>query len=218
MTGASGAIYALDFLRRFPGEKHVILSKWAKMVLHTECGVSEKDLEPLAKTILPDHDLSAQFASGSIRHDACVVIPASASTVGKIAAGIGDTLVTRAAQVALKEGHGVESTEKVPLEKVPEFLRTTWAARATEGVVALGLQDDYALLAALGDDIGKTFQEAGLSGTKSPLVARNRSILAHGFERVTDAVFTKLWTSALSLANVDAASLPSFPELAGGRS
>lgn len=122
------------------------------------------------------------------------------------------------AQVALKEGHGVESTEKVPLEKVPEFLRTTWAARATEGVVALGLQDDYALLAALGDDIGKTFQEAGLSGTKSPLVARNRSILAHGFERVTDAVFTKLWTSALSLANVDAASLPSFPDLAEGRS
>lgn len=122
------------------------------------------------------------------------------------------------AQVALKEGHGVESTEKVPLEKVPEFLRTTWAARATEGVVALGLQDDYALLAALGDDIGKKFQDAGLSGTKSPLVARNRSILAHGFERVTDAVFAKLWTSALSLANVDAASLPSFPELAGGRS
>lgn len=122
------------------------------------------------------------------------------------------------AQVSLKEGHGVESTEKVPLEKVPESLRTTWAARANDGVVALGLQDDYALLAALGDDIGKTFQDAGLSGTKSPLVARNRSILAHGFERVTDAVFAKLWTSALSLANVDAASLPSFPELAGGRS
>ncbi len=103
MTGASGAIYALDFLRRFPGEKHVILSRWARMVLHTECDVSEKDLEPLAKSILPDHDLSAPFASGSIRHDACLILPASASTVGKIAAGIGDTLITRAAQVALKE-------------------------------------------------------------------------------------------------------------------
>lgn len=122
------------------------------------------------------------------------------------------------AQVALKEGHGVESTEKVPLEKVPEFLRTTWAARATEGVVALGLQDDYALLAALGDDIGKKFRNAGLSGTKSPLVARNRSILAHGFERVTDAVFDKLWTSALNLANVDMAKLPFFPLLDEDRS
>jgi CRISPR-associated protein (TIGR02710 family) len=118
------------------------------------------------------------------------------------------------AQVALKETHRIESTEEVPLERIPESLRTAWAARAREGVVALGLQDDYALLAALGDDTGKEFQDAGLSGTNSPLVARNRSILAHGFERVTDAVFARLWTSALSLASVDAASLPSFPELA----
>lgn len=123
------------------------------------------------------------------------------------------------AQVALKEGHGVESTEKVPLEKVPESLRRTWAARANEGVVALGLQDDYALLAALGDDIGKMFQDAGLSGTKSPLVARNRSILAHGFERVSDSDFDKLWASALSLAGVEAERLPSRPTLAetGGK-
>jgi CRISPR-associated protein (TIGR02710 family) len=123
------------------------------------------------------------------------------------------------AQVALKEGHGVESTERVPLEKVPEPLRTTWAARANDGVVKLGLQDDYALLAALGDPVGQRFQGAGLSDpTKSPLVTRNRSILAHGFERVPATVFDTLWTSALSLANVDMASLPSFPVLAEGQS
>ncbi len=122
------------------------------------------------------------------------------------------------AQVALKEAHGIDSTEKVPLVKIPEALRSTWAARTNEGVVALGIQDDYALLAAFGDPVGKKFQDAGLSGTKSPLVARNRSILAHGFERVTDAVFDKLWASALSLANVDVASLPSFPDLAEARS
>lgn len=122
------------------------------------------------------------------------------------------------AQVALKEGHGIESTKKVLLEKVPEALRTKWAARANEGAVSLGLQDDYALLAALGDPVGKTFQDAGLSGTTSPLVARNNSILAHGFERVTETVFEKLWTPALSLANVKEESLPSFPELAEGRS
>lgn len=103
MTGASGAIYGIDFLRRFPGEKHLVVSKWAKVVIHTETGLSEKDLGSLAKTIHADHDLSAPFASGSIRHDACLILPASASTVGKIAAGIGDTLITRMAQVALKE-------------------------------------------------------------------------------------------------------------------
>lgn len=122
------------------------------------------------------------------------------------------------AQVALKEGHGVESTEKVSPDKIPESLRTKWTARANEGVVALGLQDDYALLAALGDPLGQKFQDAGLSGARSPLVARNRSILAHGFERVSDVTFDKLWSSALSLAGVDAASLPSFPVLAEDRS
>lgn len=122
------------------------------------------------------------------------------------------------AQVALKEGHGIESTEKVPLERIPESLQTMWAARANEGVVALGLQDDYALLAALRDPIGKQFQDAGLSGEKSPLSMRNRSILAHGFERVSHGVFDKLWTSVLALADVEVASLPSFPELAEVRS
>ena len=103
MTGASGAIYAVDFLKRFPGEKHLVMSKWAKVVLKSECGLAETDLAPHVTTTFPDQDLSAPFASGSNRHDACLILPASASTVGKIAAGIGDTLITRAAQVALKE-------------------------------------------------------------------------------------------------------------------
>jgi len=103
MTGASGAIYGVDFLKKFPGEKHLVMSKWAKMVLQTECGLSEADLAQHVTATFPDHDLSAPFASGSNRHDACLILPASASTVGKIAAGIGDTLITRAAQVALKE-------------------------------------------------------------------------------------------------------------------
>lgn len=122
------------------------------------------------------------------------------------------------AQLALKERHHVASTEKVPLETIPEPLRTKWVPRANEGVIALGLQDDYALLAALGDDIGRKFQDAGLSSQTSPLVVRNRSILAHGFDRVTQIVFNKLWTSALSLADVGEQGLPSFPDLAEGRS
>lgn len=118
------------------------------------------------------------------------------------------------AQVALKESHGFESTEKVPLQRVPESLRGAWSSRANEDVVALGLQDAYALLAALDDPLGPKFQNAGLSGKMSPLVARNRSILAHGFERVSDAVFDKLWSAALSLADVEETKLPFFPALA----
>src|SRR5690606_28095240 len=50
------------------------------------------------------------------------------------------------AQVAVKEKHGIERTERVPLERVPGPLRNTWTSRAHEGVVAVGLQDAYALL------------------------------------------------------------------------
>jgi CRISPR-associated protein (TIGR02710 family) len=117
------------------------------------------------------------------------------------------------AQVALKESHGIASTEKVPLDRVPEPLRTEWASRAKDGIVAIGLQDAYALLASLNDALGEKFRSAALNGTKSPLVARNRSILAHGFDRVSANVFDKLWTTALSLADVEEATLPSFPTL-----
>jgi CRISPR-associated protein (TIGR02710 family) len=117
------------------------------------------------------------------------------------------------AQVTLKGRHNIESTEKVPLAQVPESLQSAWMVRSSEGVVALGLQDAYALLTTLGDPVGGKFQDMGLSGTTSPLVARNRSILAHGFERVSAPVFDKLWSSALVLADVDEANLPSFPAL-----
>jgi CRISPR-associated protein (TIGR02710 family) len=117
------------------------------------------------------------------------------------------------AQVALKESHGIASTEKVPLDRVPEPLRTEWASRAKDGILALGLQDAYALLTSLNDALGEKFRSAALNGTKSPLVARNRSILAHGFDRVSPNVVDKLWTTALSLADVEEATVPSFPTL-----
>jgi 4-hydroxy-3-polyprenylbenzoate decarboxylase len=55
------------------------------------------------KRVFADSDLAAPFSSGSNRYDALVVIPCSVSTLAKIASGIADTLITRAAQVALKE-------------------------------------------------------------------------------------------------------------------
>ena len=117
------------------------------------------------------------------------------------------------AQVALKERHGIESTEKIPLDHIPETLRPMWASRANEGVLTLGLQDAYGLLVSLKDPLGDIFQSAALHGTKSPLVVRNQSILAHGFMRVSASVFDRLWKAALTLADIEEASLPSFPAL-----
>ena len=103
MTGASGAIHGVDFVRRCPGEKYLALSDWARQVLHSETGLKPKDLEPCVKKLFSDADLAAPFASGSNRYDACVIVPCSVSTLAKIAVGIADTLITRAAAVALKE-------------------------------------------------------------------------------------------------------------------
>ncbi len=103
ITGSSGAVYALDFLKKCPADKYLIVSRWGKVVLHDELNVSEKDLKPYVKGTFSDDDLTAPMASGSNSFEALVILPASTSTVGKIASGMGDTLITRAAQVSLKE-------------------------------------------------------------------------------------------------------------------
>jgi 4-hydroxy-3-polyprenylbenzoate decarboxylase len=103
MTGASGAAYGVDFIKRCPGEKYLVLSDWARQVLYEETGLKPSDLEPHVKKVFLDSDLAAPFSSGSNRVDATIILPCSVSTLAKIAVGIADTLITRAAAVALKE-------------------------------------------------------------------------------------------------------------------
>ena len=103
MTGASGSIFGVEFLRRCPAEKFLILTKWGRLVLKEETGLTEHHLAEHVKKSFPDEDLSGPFASGSTPFDALVIIPCSVSTMARIACGLGDTLLTRAAQVALKE-------------------------------------------------------------------------------------------------------------------
>lgn len=103
ITGASGVIYGVDFLRRCPDEKFLIASKWGKRVLHEELGVKLEELSPWVKKTFDDWDLAAPFSSGSNHFDSLVIVPCSVSTLAKIANGIADTLITRVAQVALKE-------------------------------------------------------------------------------------------------------------------
>lgn len=103
MTGASGAPVAVDFLKRCPGEKYLVVSDWGRALLKDELDLRVEDLAPYVRGIFSDHDLAAPFASGTTRHDAFVIVPCSTTTLSKIAIGLGDTLITRAAQVALKE-------------------------------------------------------------------------------------------------------------------
>ena len=103
ITGSSGAVYAREFIKQCDGDKYLIVSRWGKVLLKDELGIGIKELLPYVKNEFSDEDLTAPVASGSNRFDAFVILPCSTSTLGKIASGIGDTLITRTAQVALKE-------------------------------------------------------------------------------------------------------------------
>lgn len=103
MTGASGFVFGVDFLRRVQAEKYLILSKWGRYTLKEETGLTEHHLAEHVKKTFSDDDLAAPFSSGSTSFDALIILPCSVNTLGKIASGIADTLLTRTAAVALKE-------------------------------------------------------------------------------------------------------------------
>lgn len=103
ITGASGSVFGVELLRRLPGERIAIVTKWGKMVLKDETGLGMAEIRSLCDALYPDDDLSAPLSSGSNPFDAVVVLPASAGFLAKVAAGLGDTLATRVCHIALKE-------------------------------------------------------------------------------------------------------------------
>jgi len=104
MTGSSGARYGVRLLEALEGEKELVVSRAGLLVLEQETGLTVGDLSGFVSRVHDDSDLAAAPASGSHPMDAVIVCPCSQSTMAKMAAGIADTLLTRAASVALKEG------------------------------------------------------------------------------------------------------------------
>jgi 4-hydroxy-3-polyprenylbenzoate decarboxylase len=112
LTGASGSIYFLrlaEQLSRQEAELHLIASQLGEKVLQYETGAVLKEQAELwsknkARIILEDNNnLFSSAASGSSRFDAMAIVPCSMSTLGMLAHGITETLLTRAADVMLKE-------------------------------------------------------------------------------------------------------------------
>lgn len=104
ITGASGALYAqrlLDSLSLGQHEVHVVLSSYAQTVISEEL---ESGLRLPAQTKIHNlKSMNAPFASGSNAPDAMVIIPCSMGTLGRIAHGLSEDLLLRAADVVLKE-------------------------------------------------------------------------------------------------------------------
>ena len=117
ITGASGAIYAVRFLReaaRHFREVYVTMTDQALQVAAIELGLSLKRENLTTESLLGERLEQIRFldrkdyftppASGSFRHDGMVIVPCSMGTLGRIANGVSDDLMTRAADVTLKEG------------------------------------------------------------------------------------------------------------------
>lgn len=106
VTGASGMPIArrvLESLRQAGRPTALVVSDGAAAVYREECGESAESLGKLATHRYSDGDFAAPIASGSRRTAGMVVVPCSVNTVAKIAVGLGDTLIARAAHVQLKE-------------------------------------------------------------------------------------------------------------------
>ncbi|MDP4130761.1 MAG: UbiX family flavin prenyltransferase [Bacteroidota bacterium] len=107
ITGASGAVYACQLIDKLVKirdqweELSVLMTVNARTVWETELG--NTDYLRLPVKVYATDDFSAPFASGSARYDTMIVIPCSMGTLGRIAAGISSDLLTRAADVILKE-------------------------------------------------------------------------------------------------------------------
>lgn len=107
VSGASGHVYAQRLLlwladqgRAAGVETHLVFSKYGRLVWDHEIGTDPKSFDfPLYGA----GDMTAPFASGSARFDACVIVPCSAGQLGRIAHGVSTDLVGRAADVMLKE-------------------------------------------------------------------------------------------------------------------
>jgi 4-hydroxy-3-polyprenylbenzoate decarboxylase len=107
ITGASGSVYALrllEILHTMGNELHVVATHSAMRVLAYECKAGTGELQQWADRLYDVEDVGAAIASGSFLVDAMVVVPCSMKTVGCLANGIADNLLTRAADVTLKEG------------------------------------------------------------------------------------------------------------------
>lgn len=138
ITGASGAIYGvrlLQLLRAVPEvETHLVLSQAGGLTAAQELDMTRGDLEALADVVHNPRDIGASVASGSFVTDGMVVAPCSMKTLASIALGLADNLVSRAADVVLKERRRlVLLARETPLNQA--HLRNMLAVTEMGGVI-----------------------------------------------------------------------------------
>jgi 4-hydroxy-3-polyprenylbenzoate decarboxylase len=106
ISGASGVVYGvrmLELLKDTDVETHLVMSKSAEMTLAYESDMKSKEVRELASVSHPIGDIGASISSGSFPTMGMVIVPCSIRTMSEIATGVTSTLLSRAADVVLKE-------------------------------------------------------------------------------------------------------------------
>ena len=158
ISGASGAIYGarlLELLRPLPVETHLVMSRSAEVTLALETGLKPADLRSRADVVHSAGDLAAPISSGSFQTIGMIVAPCSVRSMAEIATGATTTLLTRAADVALKERRRlVLLVRETPLHT--GHLRTMTALSEMGAVIAPPVPAFYAKPQSLEEMIDQT--------------------------------------------------------------
>src|SRR6201996_749282 len=169
VSGASGIVYglrALDACRELGIESHLVMSKAAAVTLAQETALSVADVNAKASVVHKVSDIGASIASGSFRTLGMIVAPCSVRTMSEIATGVTSSLLSRAADVALKERRPlVLMVRETPLHL--GHLRTMVKLAEMGAVIAPPLPAFYAQPASLGamvdQSVGRALDLFGLA-------------------------------------------------------
>ena len=162
ISGASGVIYGirlLELLRELPVETHLVMSKAAEMTIAYETDRKPAEVKRLATVCHPVGDIGASISSGSFRTLGMIIAPCSVRTMSEIATGVTASLLTRAADVALKERRRlVLLLRETPLHT--GHLRTMLALSEAGGVIMPPVPAFYAELRSIDEMIDQTLGRA----------------------------------------------------------
>ena len=152
LTGAAGSIYGVRLLQELQKiediETHLIVSRAGLLNVATELDMRRSELEALADVVHSDRDIGATIASGSFQTDGMIVAPCSMKTLAAVATGVTDNLVSRAADVVLKERRRlVLMVRETPLTLV--HLRNMTTVTEMGGIVFPPMPSFYAKLESL---------------------------------------------------------------------
>ena len=146
ITGASGVVYGvrlLELLKQLPVETHLVVSRSAELTLALETDLKPADLRSRADVVHAIGDMAAPISSGSFQTLGMIIAPCSIRSMSEIATGVTTTLLTRAADVVLKERRRlVLAVRETPLHT--GHLRTMTALSEMGAVIAPPVPAFYA--------------------------------------------------------------------------